>query len=179
MGKSTQFRAIVANAATKSSLIKMFQIFMLYLTGIAMAIAPASYWRDTPSLSIVRWKTFRYMIPPVVVVYLLVTMIFIFIPSPVGGLPPKQEIIWVTSGGLDILASCNKGAKDKLQAMRVQDKDDRPDFFQVDNLYLLHVGSTHTFLWSDECSSISKVSNELIKGTQWTDPNRKAVPATK
>jgi len=180
IGSSSMFRAIgaiLSNAAGKSSLLTTIRVLFIYLTCIVMAMLPATYSRDLPSLSAVKWNTLRYMIPPVVVVSLLIAMIFIFIPAPLGGLNPRQETIWVSSGALDILAPCNKGAMIKLQTMKDQNNGKRSDLFQVDNLYLLHEGSTHTFLWSDECTSISKVSNELIKGTQWTDPNRKAIPA--
>jgi len=167
-------QAFAARHASQMTRYRL-QLFygLLYVVGVVASGPLYGLWIDRKERK-VQWHEFVFSISIGMLVIPFCLMGYLSIPVRWGGAAPEPRELWVSSIALPILAPCSREAEAQMDMAQKRGSGHDNDLFPVEGLYLLHEKASSLILWSNECPVIMEISKDLVKGSQWVDPQRKA-----
>jgi len=157
-----------------------FLFVMFYLIGVLGASTQAGLWRSLDKLpknkeEKINQRIRLHDIAKVVCGLLILVafstpfllLVYAALPASLGGLSPHAETLWLTHGGLEIIAPNNTGAKKQLDISNELDPSKRPEYYSVPFMYLVHENANYKYIQSNDDTVVIRVPNDLIKGEDW------------
>lgn len=156
----------VLHAAQAARYVFLFYPAFLYLMAVIASVPVFGLWgeiqkRKVPWYEVVMSALIGLLLIPYCLAF------YIAIPVRWGGGRPERKDLWVSSIALPMLAPCSREAKHAMELAQKRGSGHDNDLFLIEGLYLLHERSNSLILWSNECSVILEMSEDLVKGDQW------------